>query len=278
MLKGLVDWWARNPVAGNLMMLACAVAGFLSFTKMEKEFFPPGADNAVYIQAFWPGASPEDMESQVTVRLEEAVADLDGINWVRSRSSESSAWINLAANPGIDVEALTQEARSKIEATPGLPPGLEPVQVTRRIGRNWSIIISVHGQSDERTLRTTAERLRDQIGLIDGATNTIVVGARQPEVSIEVSDEALRRFGLTFDDVAGAIRRTSINLSSGAVRTDDGDYQLRARNLADSQVDFETIVCARQRMAAWSRSAMSPRCSTASRTSTPIRARTASRP
>ncbi len=242
MLKGLVDWWARNPVAGNLLMLACAVAGFLSFTKMEKEFFPPGADNAVYIQAFWPGASPEDMESQVTVRLEEAVADLDGINWVRSRSSESSAWINLAANPGVDVEALTQEARSKIEATTGLPPGLEPVQVTRRIGRNWSIIISVHGQTDERTLRTTAERLRDQIGLIDGATNTIVVGAREPEVSIEVSDEALRRFGLTFDDVASAIRRTSINLSSGAVRTDDGDYQLRARNLADSQVDFETIV------------------------------------
>ncbi len=241
-MKGVVAWWGRNPVAGNLLMLACAVAGFLSFTKMEREFFPPGRDNGVYIQAFWPGASPEDMETQVTVRLEEAVADLDGINWVRSRSGEGNAWINLAANPGVDIEALTQEARSKIDSISGLPTSMEPVRVERRQFRNWSIIISVHGQADEKTLRETAERLRDRIGLIDGATNTIVVGAREPEVSIEVSEEALRRFGLTFDDVASAIRRTSVNLSSGAVRTDDGDYQLRARNLADNRVDFEAIV------------------------------------
>ncbi|MDX2234984.1 MAG: efflux RND transporter permease subunit [Hyphomonadaceae bacterium] len=242
MLSGIVAWWGRNPVAGNLLMLACAVAGFLSFTRMEKEFFPPGKDNAVYIEAFWPGASPEDMESQVTVRLEEAVADLDGINWVRSRSGEGTAWINLAANPGVDIEALTQQARSKIDSISGLPSNMEPVRVERRSFRNWSIIIALHGQTDERTLREAAERLRDRLGLIDGATNTIVVGAREPEVSIEVSEEALRRYGLTFDDVASAIRRTSVNLSSGAVRTDDGDYQLRARNLADNRVDFETIV------------------------------------
>jgi multidrug efflux pump subunit AcrB len=242
MLKGLVAWWARNPVAGNLLMIACAVAGALSFMKMEKEFFPPGKDNAVYIQAFWPGASPEDMETQVTARLEEAVADLNGINWVRSRSGEGYAWINLATDPGVDVNQLVQDARSKVDSISGLPTSLEPVRVERRQFRDWSFIMSVHGDADERTLRETAERLRDKIALLDGASNTIVVGARTPEVSIEVSEEALRRYGLTFDDVASAIRRSSINLSSGSVRTDDGDYQLRARNLADTQIDFETIV------------------------------------
>lgn len=241
-MKGLVAWWARNPVAGNLLMIACAVAGLLSFMKMEKEFFPPGKDNSVYIQAFWPGASPEDMETQVTARLEDAVADLDGINWVRSRSGEGYAWINLATNPGVDVESLVQEARSKLDSVSGLPTSMEPVRVERRQFRDWSFITSIHGNADERTLRETAERLRDKMALLDGASNTIVVGARQPEVSIEVSEEALRRFGLTFDDVATAIRRSSINLSSGSVRTDDGDYQLRARNLADTRIDFETIV------------------------------------
>ncbi len=242
MMKGIVAWWGKNPVAGNLMMLACAIAGLLSFMKMEKEFFPPGKDQSVYIQAFWPGASPEDMESQVTVRLEEAVADLNGINWVRSRSGEGFAWVSLNANPGVDIQALTQEARSKIDSISGLPSSMEPVRVEQRTFRDWTYILSVHGQSDERTLRATAERLRDQLSIIDGASNTIVVGARQPEVSIEISEDQLRGYGLTFDDVASAIRRTSINLSSGSVRTQDGDYQLRARNLADTRIDFEAII------------------------------------
>lgn len=242
MLRGIVAWWGKNPVAGNLLMLACAIAGFLSFQKMEKEFFPPGKDQGVRIEAYWPGASPEDMESQVTVRLEEAVADLNGINWVRSRSGEGYAWVNLNANPGVDIQNLTQEARSKVDSISGLPTSMEPVRVQQQSFRDWTYILSVHGKADERTLRATAERLRDQLSIIDGASNTIVVGARRPEVSIEISEDQLRSYGLTFDDVASAIRRTSINLSSGSVRTQDGNYQLRARNLADTRIDFEAIV------------------------------------
>ncbi len=242
MLNTLVAWWARNPVAGNLLMLACVIAGFLSFTRLEREFFPPGRDDGVYIQAVWPGASPEDMESQVTVRLEEATSDLDGINWVRSRSGEGTAWIRMIANPSVDVDALTQEVRSRIDSISGLPPGMEPVQVTRQVGRNWSIILGLHGRVDERTLRDTAERLRDRVALAPGGANTIVTGTRQPEVSIELSESALRQWGLTFDDVSRAVQAASLNVSAGAVRTDDGNFQLRARNLADTEIDFENIV------------------------------------
>ncbi|NDC57408.1 MAG: efflux RND transporter permease subunit [Alphaproteobacteria bacterium] len=242
MLNVLVAWWGRNPVAGNLLMLACAIAGALSFARMEKEFFPPGRDNSVRVEAVWPGASPEDMESQVTVRVEEALADLDGVNWVRSRSMEGFAWVNVIANPGVDMAALTAEVRSRVDAVSGLPAGIEPPTVSQNIGRNFSIILGIHGKVDERTLRQTAERIRDEIALLPGATNIQVTGARRPEVSIEVSEEKLRQFGLRFDDVANAIRASSINLSSGSVRTADGDYHLRARNLADSEVEFGKIV------------------------------------
>jgi multidrug efflux pump subunit AcrB len=242
MLKGLVDWWGRNPVAGNLLMIACAVAGFLSFFQMEKEFWPPGRGNAVYIQAFWPGASPEDMESQVTVRIEEAVASLDGVNWVRSRSGEGFAWVNLSVSASADIDALTAEARSLVDSISGLPPGMEPIRVSRQVGRNWSIILGVHGEVGERTLRDTAQRLRDQIALLPGATQTIVVGVRTPEVSIEISEAALRSYGLTFDEVARAVRADSLNASAGSVRTPDGNFTLSARNLADTQLDFENII------------------------------------
>lgn len=242
MLKGMVAWWARNPVAGNLLMVACVVAGFLSFGRMEKEFFPPGRQDGAFIEAAWPGASPEDMESQVTVRIEEALSDLDGINWMRSRSGEGYAWVNLIANPSVDSEALTQEVRSRVESISGLPPGLEPIRVRRQVGRDWAVILGMHGNVDERVLRDAATKLRDDLALLPGGANTIITGARQPEVSIELSETALRQYGLTFDEVTQAIRSASINISAGAVRTPDGDYQLRARNLADTEFDFENII------------------------------------
>ena len=242
MLKGLVAWWARNPVAGNLLMIFCVVAGVFSFNQMEKEFFPAGRDDGVFVQAVWPGASPEDMESQVIVRVEEATADLDNVNWVRSRSGEGFGWVRLAANPGVDIDAMTEEVRARVNAISGLPQGMEPINVARQVGRNWSIIIGVHGGVDERSLRDTAERLRDRLSLLTGAANTIVVGVRTPEVSIEVSEASLQAWGLTFDDVARAVRANSLNLGAGAVRTADGNFQLQARNLADTQLDFENII------------------------------------
>ena len=242
MLRGIVAWWGRNPVAGNLLMIICALAGAFSFLRMEKEFWPAGAGDGVFVQAFWPGASPEDMESQVVVRIEEATADLDNVDWVRSRSGEGYGWISIQADPSTDVDAMTEEVRSRVASISGLPQGMEPIQVARQVGRNWSIIIGVHGNVDERSLRDTAERLRDRLSLLDGAANTIVVGTRTPEVSIEVSEAALQAWGLTFDEVARAVRSNSLNQGAGSVRTADGNFTLQARQLADTELDFENII------------------------------------
>ncbi|MEZ5971619.1 MAG: efflux RND transporter permease subunit [Hyphomonadaceae bacterium] len=241
-MNGLLAWWGRNPVAGNLLMVAFFVLGLFSFFQMEKEFWPAGRGDSVQINAVWPGASPEDMESQVTVRIEEATASLNGINWVRSRSGEGYAWVNLTANSSVDIDALTAEARSLVDSISGLPAGMEPLRVTRSVGRNWSIIIGVHGNVDERTLRDTAERLRDRIALVPGGANTMVVGVRSPEVSIEVSEDSLREYGLTFDDVSRSVRSNSLNASAGMVQTDDGNFQLSARNLADTALEFNNII------------------------------------
>ena len=242
MLKGLVAWWGHNPVAGNLLMVFVVIAGVFSFNKMEKEFWPPGRDNSVQVSASWPGASPEDMESQVIIRIEEATAGLDGVDWVRSRSGEGFGWVSIQSESGADIDAMTQEVRSRVESISGLPTGMDPIRVTRQVGRNASFIIGLHGNVDERTLRDTAERLRDQISLLPGGANTEVWGARPPEVSIEVSEASLQAFGLTFDDVARAVRSSSVNAGAGAVRTADGNFQLQARNLADTELDFENII------------------------------------
>jgi len=242
MLKGLVAWWGRNPVAGNLLMVFCVIAGFMSYGRMEKEFWPAGRDDGVFIEAVWPGASPEDMESQVIRRIEEATADLNGVRRTRSRSQEGYGFVYLQGESSADVDVLTQQAEQRVDTISGLPASLEPIRVQRQVNRDWSFIFSVHGDVGERVLRDTAERLRDRLALIPGATNTAVYGVRDPEVSIELSEEAMRGFGLTFDDVAQAVRGQSINLSAGTVKTDDSNFQLRTRNLADTRYDFANII------------------------------------
>lgn len=241
-MNGIVNWWGRNPVAGNLLMIACLVMGFLSFNRMEKEFFPPGADNAIMINASWPGASPQDVESQVTVRIEEAVAAINGVDWTRSQSGEGYGWVRLSLMPGVDPTAIETEVRSQVESITGLPPAVERIQVQRFTGRDFFFLLSVHGEADERTLREVVRGMRDEIALLPGGVNTEVWSTRNPEVSIELSEEAMRRYGLTFDEVANAVRAHSLNAGGGSVRTEEGSFQLQVRNLADTQSDFERII------------------------------------
>jgi multidrug efflux pump subunit AcrB len=242
MLKGLVAWWGRNPVAGNLLMLFCVLAGAFSFIQMDKQLWPTGRQEGVFIEAVWIGASPEDMESQITVRIEEAIADLDNVDWIRSRSGEGYAWVNIIAESGADIEAMADDVRARMDAISGLPQDMEPIRASRQVNRNWSIIFAVHGEASERTLRDTAERLRDELALLPGGANTMVQGVRSPEVSIEVSEAALQAWGLTFDEVSRAVQSASLNAAAGSVRTDDGTFQLQARNLADTEIDFENII------------------------------------
>lgn len=243
MLKGWVAWWGKNPVAGNLVMIISALLGLMTFFSMEKEFFPPGRDNSVSINAVWPGASPRDMEEQVTLRIEEAIAGLDGVEWVRSRSMEGFAWTNVSANANVDMGAFTADLRERVNSIVGFPATLETPTVTQNRGGQFMLILSLHGNVEERLLRDNARRIRDEVALLPGANQTSIIGGvREPEVSIEVSETQLRRFGLTFDEVAQAVRQSSINASAGAVRTDEGRIQLRARNLADTEIDFENIV------------------------------------
>ncbi|NWG70050.1 MAG: efflux RND transporter permease subunit [Parvularculaceae bacterium] len=242
MLKNIIDWWGRNPVAGNLLMLASVIAGLLSFSMMEKEFQPAGQGSYVNIRAVWPGASPGDVESQVTVRFEEATQDIDGIKRVFSTSSEGFSSVNLQAEPGVEIDALVQQVKTKIDGISGLPAGIEPPQVSRNVNRSFSISIAVHGEASERVLREVAKTLRDRIALIPGGANTELMGDRRPEVSIEIPEAALRRYGLTIDDVAAAVRASSFDASSGRVRSADGDYQLSVRNLAETESEFAEIV------------------------------------
>lgn len=241
-MNAVIAWWARNTVAANLLMVGILISGILSFISMEREVWPTFRVNWVEVTVTWPGAAPQEIEEQIIIRIEDSLADLDNIKRIRSIAAENSGLIYIEASRQVDMDRFINDVKLRIDSISTLPRDIEPPRVREILTRNEMIRIGVSGDVDERILKRTAEKIRDEIALLPGASIVELFGARAEEVSIELSEPAMRRYGLSFDEVATAIRGSSINLSSGIVKTDTGDVQLRARNLANSQEDFENIV------------------------------------
>ncbi|GAB3289645.1 efflux RND transporter permease subunit [Parahaliea aestuarii] len=241
-MERLIRWWAFNPVAANLLMVGILLSGYLGFLAMEREAFPQFVVNQVQVEVTWPGAAPQEVEEQVIQRIEESLKDLDNVKRVNATATEGHGRLDVATYTYVDINDFLNEVKNRVDAVIGLPRDIEPPRVKRTQFREEMIRVAVHGDVSERELTRLAEDLRDDMAKLPWISVVELFGTRREEVTVELSESAMRRYGLGFDDVAAAIRGSSVNLSSGMVRTATGDIRLRARNLADSADDFERIV------------------------------------
>ncbi len=241
-MERLIAWWARNPVAANLLMAGIFLAGFLGFQSMEREAFPVFKPHQVQIEVVWPGAAPQEVEEQIVMRIEQALRNLDSVYRVYSFAEEGFGRLEVYTLTSTDIDVFLNDVKNTVDSVNGLPRDIENPQVRRVEYRDEMMRVVVHGFVPERQLTRLAEDLRGEIAMLPYVSIVELFGTRREEVSIEVSEESLRRYGLSFSEVAMAIRGSSINLSSGRIRTETGDVLLRARNIADTEEEFERIV------------------------------------
>ncbi len=241
-MERVIAWWANNPVAANLLMVGIVLAGVLGFQAMEREAFPVFKTQAVEIEIVWPGAAPQEVEEQIIIRIEEALSNLDSVYRVSSTAAENYGRLDVSTYSFIDINSFLNDVKNTVDSVNALPRDIEKPQVRRTEYRGEMMRVAVHGAIGERELTRLAEDLRAEVSALPYISIVELFGTRKEEVTIELSETSMRRFGVGFSDVANAIRASSVNLSSGQVRTATGDVRLRARNLADSQKDFEQIV------------------------------------
>lgn len=241
-MHGMISWWANNKVAANLLMAGIILAGIVGFMRIERELEPyvefPGAQ----VSVSWLGASPQDVEEQIVVRLEEAVSRVEGIKQLWSQASEGQGNLWVIGDDSLDEAAFLQDLKREIDSVSTFPDAAEPAQLRSFRSQNEVIRIAVSGEIPERELKRYAEKVRREVALLPNVPSVELFGVRAEEVSIEVSEDALQRYGLTLSDVVTAVRGESVNISAGNVRTDVGDVQLRTRKLADSEADFSSII------------------------------------
>ena len=241
-MRALIAWWVRNPVAANLLMLGIVISGWLGLKNIEKEAFPSVSPYEVQVEVVWPGASPQEVEQQIVQRIEDAIDNVSNVYRVYSESRESVGIVTVETYARIDLNGFLNDVTNAVDSITSFPRDIENPRVRRVEWRQEMIRVALVGDIGERALTRLAQDLRDDFATQPFISKVELFGARPEEVTIELSEAALRRYGITFTEVANAIRGSSLNLSSGQVRTATGDIQLRVLNLADTERDFADII------------------------------------
>ena len=241
-MKGSIAWFARNPVAANLLMVLILAAGALSVFSIKREVFPEFSLDLITVSVPYLGAAPEEVEEAVCVRIEEAIQGLDGIKKITSTAAEGSGGSMVELELGADTRKVLDDVKARVDAIDTFPEETEkPViqEITNRRQVDQRRGLRRRRRDDAQAL---AERVRDEISALPGITQVELANVRPYEISIEVSEDALRRHGLTFDEVAMAVRRSSLDLPGGSVKTAGGEILLRTKGQAYRGQEFEDLV------------------------------------
>ncbi|MEM8766378.1 MAG: efflux RND transporter permease subunit, partial [Pseudomonadota bacterium] len=217
---GIIAWFAENPVAANLLMAVFLIGGFLQATSLSAQLFPTIDPGIVTVTTAYPGATPTEVEEGITRRVEEAVIGIDGVDRVVSTASENVGVVTAELKDGVDALKVRNDIETAVDRLAEFPP-LDAENPDIVVAETVSEVISlvVSSELDEATLRRGASLFEQELLALPSVSLVSMLGTRDYEIAIEVSEEALRQFDLTMTDVANAIRGSSLNLSSGELKT-----------------------------------------------------------
>ncbi len=216
-MNSLIEWFAKNGVAANLLAIFIAIVGVMTIGTLRQEVFPEFSSDMIYVRVVYPGAAPEEVEEGINQKIEEAIHGLTDVKKVTSTSQENAGSV------------MVEEAEK---------PLIEEIIMRKQV-----INVAVSGEATEKTLRHYASKVRDQLMALDGITQVELANVRDMEISIEISEDTLRRYGMTLDEVAMAIRKSSVDLPGGSIKVEDsGEVLLRTKGQAKEVLDFEQIV------------------------------------
>ncbi|WP_318494782.1 efflux RND transporter permease subunit [Photobacterium leiognathi] len=240
--KGLIAWFAHNHVAANLLMLVVMLGGLFSISLINKEIFPAFALNRIMISASYPGASPEDIEQSINVKIEQSLDNVKNIKRIQSVASQGSASLTLELESEADLEQVLDDVKQQIEAISTFPVNMETPLVKRAEFTSNVVFISLYGNLNERQLKEYAKQVRDDILQQTDASDVVVSGVKDYEIAIDVSENALRKYGLTFEQVAQVVQQRSIDLPGGMIKAKDGDLLVRTNGQLYNGDGFSSIV------------------------------------
>jgi multidrug efflux pump subunit AcrB len=241
---GWLAWFAANPVAANLLMLLIIIGGLTGYSVMDKEVFPRFNPHQIEITALYPGVGPLEIEESVCVRIEVAINDIPGVKRLYTEIIQGSCLIKVSVLPDYNVEQVLTALQGRIQGIPRLPKNLEKitVQLAQRNEDDGVIWVSLHGPSDQLSLKHYGEKIRADLEQIPGVRLVRNYFETQYEVAIEITAAKLQQYHLSLHEITEAIHRVSLDQSNGLVKAATGDLQLRVKGKAQDTSSLCNLV------------------------------------
>ncbi len=228
-MKRQITWMAHNHVAANLLMMIFIIGGLVMSFSIKQEVFPEIDLDLVIVSVAYPGAGPEEVEDGIILKIEENLSSISEIKEIKSSAAEGLGRVTAEMLPGEDADLVIQDIKSEIDRITTFPEEAEKPVITKVVNRREVISAVVYGNAPERSLREQAESIRDDLLSMPQITQVELRGVRPYEISIEVNEETLRRYGLTLGNIAERIKHASVDLPAGAVKTKGGEVLIRTK-------------------------------------------------
>ncbi len=239
---GPIAYMAGNSVAANLLMWAIIAAGLVSLTGLDREAWPTTPFYHIEVSMAYPGATPEEIEESIVVKIEDQVSGLDDVKAVKSVSAPGMASVRVQMDFDTDMARALNDIESAVNRIQSFPISAERPSFREMTNRMSMMRLIVYGDVPERALKELAYQIKDELTALPSVSQVEVSGIRKYEISIEVPLHRLRALGLTLTDIANTIRRSSLDLSAGSINTRESQVRVRTLGQNYDQKDFEEIV------------------------------------
>ncbi len=226
-MKKILSAFAANTVFANVMLFMIILSGLMAVKFMIRETFPGFSLDMIAITVPYPGADPEEVEEGISRKIEEAIEGLEGIKQYTTKSSEGVATAQIEVKEDYDVNEVLDRVRAKVDSISTFPVDAEKPVITEILIKDSVVLLSLSGDMPEKRLKEWGRKIKDEFQQIPKISQVTLFGIRDYEISIEVSEQRLLEYGLTFDKVVSAIRKSNINMGGGTIRTKGEEIRIR---------------------------------------------------
>ncbi|KAB1153155.1 efflux RND transporter permease subunit [Tenacibaculum aiptasiae] len=242
-MKKVIAYFIKYPVAVNIIIIAFVILGFFGYSTLKSSFFPLTNAKFININVAYPGASPQEIEEGVVLKIEDNLKGLVGVDRVTSTSSENAATISVETLKGYDINVVLADVKNAVDKVPNFPTGMEPAVVAKIENIAETISFVVTGDDISlKSLKNIAREIENDIRRIDGISQISISGYPEEEIEIAVRENDLLAYELTFNQVANAVSTANILTTGGSVKTDAEEYLIRANNRSYYGDELDNLV------------------------------------
>ena len=240
-MRRLIEAAVNNPVATNLLMLVLIVSGSWSAFTLTREVLPQLSFDIIQVSVEFDGATPEDVEESIVIKIEEAISSIEGIRRTFANAYEDRGLVWAELEPEADNRKVRDDIEDAVEKIETFPEEAKRPRYVELEERTQVVNIAVYGAQPERTLKQVAQDVRDDLLATPTISQVEVIGTRDYELSIEIPEATLRRYGLTLQRVRDIVRSNSLDLPAGDIKTREQDIVVRTTGQRYTAEEFAVI-------------------------------------